>query len=112
LNGTNITGATSASLTISNLNASESGAYTVIMSNMAGSSVSTAAELSLLSLNMYAGLTIVGQVGATYEIDYMNSLSGTNWTVLTNIILPSSPYLFFDTTSPFSSSRFYRASKQ
>jgi hypothetical protein len=85
-----------------------------VADNTAGAIYSiTAAELSLLSLNMYAGLTIVGQVGATYEIDYLNSLSGgTNWTVLTNIVLPSNPYLFFDTTSPFSSSRFYRASKQ
>ena len=112
LNGTNIAGATSSSLTVSNLNPAESGAYTVIVSNAAGNSVSTAAELSLLSLNMYAGLTIVGQVGATYEIDYMNSLSNTNWNVLTNLVLPSSPYIYFDTSSPFSPSRFYRALKQ
>ncbi len=113
LNGTDIPDATSSSLTLSNLNAAAAGAYTVVVSNAAGNTASTAAELSLLSLNMYAGLTIVGQVGATYEIDYMTSLPGnTNWTVLTNIVLPGSPYIFFDTTSPFSSSRFYRASKQ
>jgi hypothetical protein len=112
LNGTNIAGATSSTLTLSNLNAAESGAYTVIVSNAAGNTSSTAAELSLLSLQMYAGLTIVGQAGATYEIDYNNSLAGTNWTTLTNLVLPSSPYIYFDTSSPFSPNRFYRALKQ
>jgi hypothetical protein len=63
--------------------------------------------LPRLALNMYAGLTIMGLVGSTYEIDYSNNL--TNWTALTNIILPSSPYLFIDTTSTYFSTRFYRA---
>jgi hypothetical protein len=112
LNGTNIAGATGASLSLTNVNAGQAGSYTVIVSNAAGSSTSTGAVLSLLSLNMYAGLTIVGQAGGTYQIDYKNNLSATNWTSLTNIVLPASPYLFIDTTSPSSASRFYRASKQ
>ncbi len=112
LNGTNIVGANSSSLTLNNLNSSEAGTYTVIVSNVAGDTTSSTAFLSLLSLNMYAGLTIVGQPAATYEIDYENSLSSSNWMVLTNIVLPVSPYFYVDTSSPFSSSRFYRALKQ
>jgi hypothetical protein len=112
LNGTNIAGATGSSLSLTNVGAGQAGSYTVTVSNAAGSSTSTGAVLSLLSLNMYAGLTIVGQAGATYEIDYKNSLNASNWTTLTNLVLPTSPYLFIDTTSPSSASRFYRASKQ
>ena len=112
LNGTNLAGATGSSLALTNVSAGQAGSYTVVVSNAAGSSTSSSAVLSLLSLNMYAGLTIVGQSGGTYQIDYKNNLSATNWTSLTNIVLPSSPYLFIDTTSPSSASRFYRASKQ
>lgn len=72
----------------------------------------TAAELSLLSLDVFAGLTIAGQVGAIYQIDCNDSLAGTNWTTWTNLVLSASPYMLFDTSSPFSPSRFYRALKQ
>jgi len=63
-----------------------------------------------LALNMYAGLTITGQVGATYQIQYATSLTGpTNWVPLTNLTLASSPYLFFDATSTSRPRSFYRA---
>jgi hypothetical protein len=58
---------------------------------------------------MYAGLTIAGKIGGIYEIDGCNDLSVSNWTTLTNITLPSSPYLFIDTDSPSYAKRFYRA---
>ena len=109
LNGTNIAGATGATLTLTNLNASQAGVYSVIVSNAAGMVTSSSATLSLLSLQMYAGLTIVGPVGGNYQIDYRNDLNNTNWFNLTNIVLPSSPYLFIDAASPQSPRRFYRA---
>jgi Bacterial Ig-like domain (group 2)/Immunoglobulin domain len=111
LNGTNVPGATSSSLTLTDINLNQAGNYQVIVSNAAGSTTSSTAVLSLLSINMYAGLTIEGEIGATYEIDYENSLSNSNWMTLTNIVLPASPYFYVDTTSPFSSTRFYRAIK-
>ena len=62
-----------------------------------------------LDLKMYAGLTITGQAGASYRVDYVPALGPTNnWITLTNLTLPSSPYLFIDVTSPSSSRRFYR----
>jgi hypothetical protein len=57
---------------------------------------------------MYAGLTVTGTAGAPYQIQYKNSLSSTNWLPLANILLPSSPYWFFDTNSPSAPQRFYR----
>ena len=109
LNGTNVPGANGPTLTLSNLDASQAGIYSVVVSNVAGSATSSAATLSLLNLNMFAGLTIVGQVGGTYQIDYRNDFNSTNWFNLTNVVLPSSPYLFIDTASPQHPQRFYRA---
>ena len=40
------------------------------------------------------------------------SVNATTWTSLTNITLPSSPYLFIDTNSTSAPSRFYRAQQQ
>jgi len=62
-----------------------------------------------LDLHMFAGLTITGTVGWPCRIDYADHLTPTNWIALTNVFLPSSPFLFIDTTSPNSAQRFYRA---
>src|SRR5260221_13729665 len=74
--------------------------------------VSCARAQTLLGLNaqIYAGLTITGAVGTRFEVQYVNDLAQTNnWLHLTNITLPSNPYLYFDPTSAGSPRRFYRA---
>ena len=48
-----------------------------------------------LNLGIYAGIQITGTVGAGYQIQYAPVLSGGAWTTITNIVLPSSPYLYF-----------------
>jgi hypothetical protein len=63
---------------------------------------------TLLNINMYAGLTILAPVGTTNQIQYVNSVSDTNWTTLTNLVLPVSPYIFIDYSSPGQPQRFYR----
>jgi len=61
------------------------------------------------SLQLYAGITLRGLVGCSYRIDFVDSVAGgEGWTTLTNLILPTSPYLFIDTSSPGRSKRFYR----
>jgi len=59
-----------------------------------------------LSLNTYPGLTITGIVGRTYQIQ--TSPDATNWVPRANVLLPSSPYLWFD-QNPVSGNRLYRA---
>lgn len=67
-------------------------------------------EAHYLTIQMYAGLTINGVPGATYQIQGTTNLnSPTNWTTLTNLTLPSSPYLFFDASSAGQPMKFYRA---
>lgn len=63
-----------------------------------------------LGLQTYAGLTITGAVNAVYSIQCITNLTQTNsWLELTNLTLPSSPYLWVDTTAPVAGRRFYRA---
>ena len=62
-----------------------------------------------LSLDFYAGITLTGNVGTTNTLQYVTNLGDTNWITLTNLVLPQSPYLFFDVTSPHTQRRFYRA---
>jgi hypothetical protein len=63
---------------------------------------------TLLNINMYAGLTVLAPVGTTNRIQYVNSLNETNWIPLTNFVLPISPYIFIDYSSPGQPHRFYR----
>lgn len=62
-----------------------------------------------LSVELYAGITIEGNVGTTNQIDYVTNLGDTNWIELTNFVLPQSPYLLFDPGSSRAQRRFYRA---
>jgi hypothetical protein len=113
-NGTSIiTNATSATLMLTNVTTSQSGAYTIFVSNSVGSVSKTANllvyEPAVFSVNVCAGLTIQGAVGWPYQIQDANALGGTNpWQTLTNLALPSSPYIWFDLQSESPSSRFYR----
>jgi hypothetical protein len=59
-----------------------------------------------LGLATYAGLTITGLVGRTYQIQ--TSANMTNWTTHTTLLLTSSPYLYID-LNPVSGRKFYRA---
>jgi hypothetical protein len=59
-----------------------------------------------LAINTYAGLTITGLVGRTYQIQ--SSANMTNWTTRATLLLNSSPYLWFD-QNPVSGNKFYRA---
>ncbi len=62
----------------------------------------------ILAIQFYPGLTITAPVGSTNKIQYVNDLNKTNWTTLTNLVLPSDPYIFIDYTSIAHPRRFYR----
>jgi fibronectin type 3 domain-containing protein len=85
------------------------GEYSVLVSNAVGT-VSATNTLSVLSLQMYAGLTICGPIGAVYRIEYANGLDTNQWQVLTtNFVLTNSPCLFMDWDSHNQYMRIYRA---
>jgi sugar lactone lactonase YvrE len=59
-----------------------------------------------LSIATYPGLMITGIVGRTYQVQV--SPDASNWSVRANVLLPSSPYLWFD-SNPVAGNGFYRA---
>ena len=61
-----------------------------------------------LTIQMYPGITINADVGSINEIQYVNNLNNTNWSTLTNLVLPSDPYVFIDFTAIGQPQRFYR----
>jgi hypothetical protein len=62
---------------------------------------------------MFAGIIINnGQIGSNYLIQATANLSTSNWTTLTNVTLPSQPYIYIDYSSPTNNQRFYRAVQQ
>jgi hypothetical protein len=110
LNGTNLPGATNTALSLTNLTVASAGAYRLVVSNAAGTATSDAARLNFVGLNLFPVLTIADAVGSTYRIEATSDLVNTNsWTMLTNLALPHSPYLFIDTSTPQAVRRYYRA---
>ena len=67
-----------------------------------------AARLKMGTLYGLAALVIDGVPGTSYEIDYCTDAGTTNWTPLINLVLPSNPYTFIDSSSPGAQRRFYR----
>jgi hypothetical protein len=71
-------------------------------------STQSSSNPNLLSISTYAGVTITGAPGGVYQIQYATNLNSV-WAPLTNFMLPYSPYLWFDTSSPVVGKRFYRS---
>jgi probable HAF family extracellular repeat protein len=65
---------------------------------------------NFLDLALYPGLAISGKIGRSYRIEYRDGLSPTNsWLPLTNLVLPSNPYLFIDPRPVVFANRVYRS---
>jgi formylglycine-generating enzyme required for sulfatase activity len=65
-----------------------------------------------LDVQTYAGLTIVGEIGKVYSIEYVTDLTDpaeSDWRCLEYLQLPASPYLWADKSAPATGKRFYRA---
>jgi hypothetical protein len=111
-NGTNLPGAIQSFLTLTNLSAANAGAYRVVVnSTTGGSATSQTANLLLFDLKFVASIALAGPVGQQYRVDYADVvISGTtNWQVLTNTTLSSSPFVVLDYNSAGQTKRFYRA---
>lgn len=108
----NISEATNTCYTITNAQAVDAGYYSVAVSNAFGGVVSSPALVLVfpvcISIQMYAGLSITGQVGHAYCVQYVPNVEETNWTTLTNFSLSVPDYFYLDLESPFQPRRFYR----
>lgn len=117
VNGQAIPGATGSSLTLYNLPLNQSGAvYTVAVTGPDGTVTSNPATVKvnpagpqLTNPALFMGMVFQGTVGGQYRVEYANSANAASWQSLTNLTLPSSPYLFIDTTaSAGAAQRYYR----
>ncbi|HVM47903.1 MAG TPA: LamG-like jellyroll fold domain-containing protein [Candidatus Acidoferrum sp.] len=108
-----INGATASTLVLTNLQAWNAGNYAVLVSDTGGSVLSSNANLTInpagVSLALYPGLTINGEVGLTYGIQYNSNAANTNgWHGAANITLSAPTELWFDFQAPAYPARFYR----
>jgi hypothetical protein len=71
--------------------------------------VTNAATPPPLNLDLFAGVVINGPIGLNYNVQ---GLGNSGWTTLTNITLPSQPYIFIDYNSPTNPQESYRAVAQ
>ena len=109
--GTNLPGATNAMLSLAHLTPANVGLYTVAITNAAGGVISSPLSLTLVDVRMLAGLVVNGPVGSNYLIQAKaNPLA--NWITLTNVALPTEPYIFVDYGSLTNPQQFYRATPQ
>jgi hypothetical protein len=109
---TPLIGETNAQLNLVNLETSQAGLYSVVVSNGFGSVTSAPARLvvfdACVAIHPYAGLSITGVVGHTYNVEYVTNLAATNWTVLASNTFSQSHWLFIDTNTPFDAKKFFR----
>jgi hypothetical protein len=118
--GGGISGSQTATLTIANFSAAETGNYTVTATNTAALSqndrnyaTSQAASLSADSFNLYPVITINGVNGTTYLVQYATSLTPpVTWNTLATVTAGAGPLQVVDTASPLSLQRFYRVIPQ
>ena len=70
------------------------------------------AQTQELDIQTYAGLTIIGEIGEVYSIEYVTDLTEpaeSDWRCLEYLQLPARPYLWADKSAPATGKRFYRA---
>lgn len=113
--GVEIIGATNQTLTIPTVQFTDQGLYSVVVCSEWGCVTNAPAQLVVnpanTSLGLYAGITIEGSPGYTYQIQYTTDLANTNsWQTLTNYTLLQPVELWIDTSVEARSlpKRFYR----
>ena len=112
-NGVNIPDGTTDTLVLRQITAAQAGAYTVTVSNAFGKAASDVAQVSLLDLDMFAGVIISGQVGNVYQLEYRDALDpNASWQLWKTVVLSENPQVFIDLNSPRQVKRFYRSSLQ
>lgn len=118
-NGTNIAGATSPNFTRTNVQYSQAGSYSLLLSNLAGTVTSSNALLSILpaapAAFQFVGLqsantfmaTLSGDAGATYFVETSTNL--VDWTTLTNLSLSGATIQFTIGATTSDAQRYFRA---
>jgi uncharacterized repeat protein (TIGR03803 family) len=120
-NSANLLNATNATYAIQAVAATNTGNYSVVITNLAGSVTSSNALLTVivpptLALQIWAGypvLNLDGMLSNNFVVEYSTNLADTNWIILLSLTnLSDSPYLFLDPAGVDQPARFYRVFMQ
>jgi hypothetical protein len=109
-----ITGSTTnCALLLTNVQPSQAGAYTVVVTNIAGVVTSPPAMLNVIAAverRPVPGVKMMGQTASMLNLDYANALSlAPNWNPLGSVSLTSTSQYYFDLTLPLPPQRYYQA---
>ena len=113
LNGTNLTSySTNSDLELTNLQFSQSGAYTVVFRNVLGAATSAPAMLNVIPAverRPVPGIKVAGDAASLLNLDHADSLSpAPNWKTMATITLSNTSQFYFDLTTPLPPQTFYR----
>src|ERR1700749_2828905 len=87
--------------------------YSVFTANAVAAFLAVSQTPPTLNLNLFGGVTITGTTGSVYAVQSTLNLAQTNsWTSLAFVQLPTTNYLFVDTSAPVGEPPFYRAMLQ
>jgi hypothetical protein len=115
--GTNLAGASTDTLLLTNVQPAQAGGYAVVITNVAGSITSSVASLtvlqsgSIISLSLAEptiSLTFLSVAGSNYLLEYKSSLTDPAWTPLPPAVAGTGGVIVLPDTNPPVASRFYR----
>ncbi len=116
-NGQAISGATASSYALNGIQFTNAGLYNVVVSSVYGSATNTAYQVVVnpanTSIGLFAGVTIQGTIGYSYNIQSTTNLSDPNsWVTVTNLTLTSPIQIWDDNSSdvhnPNNPQKFYQ----
>jgi len=113
-NGGAISGAQTATLTITGVSTATIGSYAVQITSSAQAdqvTTSTTVGVSTSGLHLYPVITILGVPGDTYVTSASTTVNGTYTPFATNTLGSFAPFYLVDTNSPFGS-KFYKTFQQ
>ncbi len=116
-NGLRVLNATNQTLTLTSIQFTNAGLYSIVVSNTFGSVTNAPAQVVVnpagVSLGMYPGVVVSGVVGYTYNIQATSDLTNTNsWTTVATLTLMLPVQLWVDTQvdalSPTNPHKYYK----
>ncbi|HEV8542238.1 MAG TPA: immunoglobulin domain-containing protein [Verrucomicrobiae bacterium] len=111
-NATNIAGATSRVLTLTNITVDLAGEYDVVVTSPSGTLTSAKATVTVqfADVHFYAGVTLRGNPGDKFLLEYQDQLDPSDsWHAAANVTLTNQQSIWFDADSVAHPNRFYRA---
>jgi hypothetical protein len=104
--------ATNSPLHLTNLHIWQSGAYSLVATNIFGSVTSAPAILNVLTslgIDMIPAITLTAEVGYNYSLQFITAASPTNgWNSIVTITITNNPQTFLDWSALGEPRRFYR----